>query len=327
MGVTLRDIARELNLSHTTVSRVLNGHTDFISERTRHRVIKAAMERGYRPNAAARALVTGRTNLIAFWSRYLHTPFQISVVRILFTLLQADGYEMLIRSVPEPSTPPQTYPLPKHEFPTDGIIAFETYHPIVWRSQLNANYPLVSMGAYYCEQVDHVGIDLFYGATLALEHLYTRGRRRIAYLLDQASDHIGDARRDAYYHFVKEAGLQPELIVAPLQTRASSRQTITSYIQMRGVPDGLFCINDEMAIGAYRAICDLKLSVPDDTALVGCDGIEDTEYLERPLTTITQPIAQMCYIGWQFLIQRMQNPDMPLQQAILKPELIVRETT
>src|SRR5579875_3149446 len=124
MRKTIRDIAKELNLSHTTVSRVLNNRKDFISERTRQRVLKAIKNAGYQPNLAARALVTGRTNLIAFWSRYLHTPFEVRVVQALFTQLKADNYELLIRSVPE-DTDSELSP-PRLEFPTDGVIAFET---------------------------------------------------------------------------------------------------------------------------------------------------------------------------------------------------------
>ncbi|HLH78859.1 MAG TPA: LacI family DNA-binding transcriptional regulator [Chthonomonas sp.] len=326
MRKTIRDIAKELNLSHTTVSRVLNNRTDFISERTRQRVLKAIKTAGYQPNLAARALVTGRTNLIAFWSRYLHTPFQVRVVQALFTQLKADNYELLIRSVPE-DTDSELSP-PRLEFPTDGVIAFETAYPLLWRTHETTPYPpVVSLGAYYCEKTDHVGIDLFYGASLALNHLYEAGCRRIAYLLDQASNRPGDARLEAYLTFCRESGLQAEQIVAPLQTRSSARETLKHYIETWGAPTGLFCINDEMAIGAYRALLDLKLNVPDDVALVGCDGIEDTEYLERPLSTIVQPIEEMCLIGWQFLRNRIQNPDSPPQQLVLRPQLVVRESS
>lgn len=233
MRKTIRDIAKELNLSHTTVSRVLNNRTDFISERTRQRVLKAVKSAGYQPNLAARALATGRTNLIAFWSRYLHTPFQVRVVQALFTQLKADNYELLIRSVPEDRAE-NVYP--DHlEFPTDGIIAFETSYPIYCGlPERQSHPPLISLGAYYCEEVDHVGVDLFYGASLALQHLYAVGCRHIAYLLDHASDYLGDARREAYLSFCRESGLQAELILAPLQTRASARETLKNYIASHG---------------------------------------------------------------------------------------------
>lgn len=71
----------------------------------------------------------------------------------------------------------------------------------------------------------------------------------------------------------------------------------------------------------------MKLRIPEDVALVGCDGIQDTEYLECPLTTLVQPVAEMCAKAWEFLSQRLKRPTMARQQAVLKPKLIIRESS
>ncbi len=82
-----------------------------------------------------------------------------------------------------------------------------------------------------------------------------------------------------------------------------------------------------MAIGAYRALCELGLRVPTDVALVGCDGIEDTEYLERPISTIEQPISEMCALAWDFLQRRIQEPNHPPQRVVLQPKLVIRASS
>jgi len=82
-----------------------------------------------------------------------------------------------------------------------------------------------------------------------------------------------------------------------------------------------------MAIGAYRAMCERGIRVPDDVAIVGCDGILDTEYLERPLSTVVQPVQEMCRLGWEFLFRRMDNPSVAPQQALLKAHLVVRDSS
>jgi LacI family transcriptional regulator len=102
---------------------------------------------------------------------------------------------------------------------------------------------------------------------------------------------------------------------------------IQDYIREHGRPDAIFCHSDDVAIGIYRGLCDLKLRVPDDIALVGCDGIQDTEYLECPLTTLVQPVASMCAAGWQFLVERIEESDTKPQKVVLKPSLVIRDSS
>ena len=80
-------------------------------------------------------------------------------------------------------------------------------------------------------------------------------------------------------------------------------------------------------LGAYRALRECGYRVPDDVTLVGCDGIAEAKYLDAPLTTIEQPIVEMCRIGWQFLKQRMENNALPVQSATLRSELVVRKSS
>jgi DNA-binding LacI/PurR family transcriptional regulator len=80
-------------------------------------------------------------------------------------------------------------------------------------------------------------------------------------------------------------------------------------------------------LSIYRGLCDMKLRVPEDVALVGCDGIQDTEYLECPLTTLVQPVAAMCATAWQFLMRRIDRPTMKRQKAELKPKLVIRDSS
>jgi LacI family transcriptional regulator len=128
---------------------------------------------------------------------------------------------------------------------------------------------------------------------------------------------------------MNKAKLKPEFIYYPLteQQRSITRQLIQDYIREHGRPDAIFCHSDDVAMGIYRGLCDMKLRVPDEVALVGCDGIQDTEYLECPLTTLVQPVTAMCATAWQFLIQRMDRPGTKPQRMKLKPKLVVRDST
>ena len=105
------------------------------------------------------------------------------------------------------------------------------------------------------------------------------------------------------------------------------RESIQEFIRGQGCPEAIFCHSDDVALGIYRGLRDMQLRVPQDVALVGCDGIQDTEYLESPITTLVQPIAEICETAWRFLLQRLENPGLDRQQAVLQPGLAIRESS
>lgn len=327
MKITIQEIATHLNLSSATVSRVLNGRQDgFISDATRQRVLAAAREMGYQPNRAARALVTGRTNLIAYWVSHLHEPYYASIIYPVQSQVKKTGYELIVSEMGS-SGDWNAGQSQANRWPVDGIIACDFLGSDQAYRDAVGTTPNVSMGAYYLESAHFVGVDLNDGAREAMLHLLGSGCRRVAYLVPEVGSSTGDARYDAYTGAVEEAGQRPEYIVTRDYSRRSAREALGQYVDAHGCPDGIFCRNDDMAIGAYRALRDRGVSIPGDVALVGCDGIEDTEYLDTPLTTIRQPVEEMCATAWDFLQRCMDDPGIPLQQCLLKPSLVVRESS
>ena len=329
--ITLKDIAKRLDVSHATVSRALNRPEDpLISEATRLRVKQVAEEMGYRPNHAARSLATGRTGLIALWlwSEAVPNSYHANVSQLMHAAAQSRSYQMLVNLVSR-----NTLESPANNlfdaWHVDGIIAHEAGPAIQSQFQgaLRPPVPVVATGAYhFLEGVDRVTIDVQEGAMLAVKHLLEIGRRRIVYITDDLAHRASDPRFAAYDHLIGEAGLKREFLDVP-NSRAAVRQRVRNYVEANGVPEALFCHNDDMAIAAYRGLCDLGIRVPDDVAIIGCDGIEDTEYLEVPLTTIAQPLSEMCEIACQFLEQRIEDPSRPLQEACLPAHLVIRSST
>lgn len=323
MRVTAKQIAKHLGISPSTVSRVLNGRGEgFISETTRQRVLEVAREMGYRPHHAARALVTGRTQTIALWMYSLCTSFHAHVAHLMQQILYRNNYHSLI--VPVDYLNATTYPA---DGQVDGIIAHECVDRVRTFLQTSCNTPLVSIGSYYVTDCDHVGIDLFAGTVEALHHLLDTGRRQIAYLVNASSDHAGEPRGEAYRFVMEQAGLPVEVIRTVDQSRRQTYAGLKQYLQDHRAPDAIFCHNDQMAMACYKCLRDMGIRVPDDAALVGCDGIDETEFWETPLTTIVQPLEEMCEIAWLFLERRLQQPDLPVQRAVLKPHLVVRASS
>jgi len=319
---TRDDVARYANVSGWTVSTVLSGRSDVaIREDTRQRILEAAEVLGYRPNNNARALATGRTGTIGFWMCFDYSQYRSHVLHRMNQLMKSTTFELVIRDIEEEIS--KDLPSVKNvQIPVDGIIAFDTPTAgAVFRSTLSV--PFVTIGAFCTEDRDYVRSDLYAGAAEAIQHLIATGRRKIVHLLPVVNPL--DRRCQAYEHLLQEAGLECHYLTTNGELSLSAaRKTVQEYIAGGGQGDAIFCHNDDLAFGAHRALCDAGIRVGEEIALVGFDGIEETEYLSPPLTTVVQPYEQMCEIAWQFLQNRIQDPTMPLQQVTLKPQLVVR---
>ncbi len=327
---TMKDIADRVGVSLMTVSAALGGNypTITISPATRQRVIEVARELGYRPNRIARALVTGRTHVIGFWAQGLREPYFARAVDEAQRRIKAEGYEIIISNVPIVTEwDPQGSLLA--QWPVDGILAFEwpDYVDAYLDAHPSFRVPVISLGAYYTRRTDYVGFDYETGAREATQHLLEVGCRRILYMLTPFGNHPGDARFRGYTETMQQAGCKPEYLITEAAKRPDARQALTDYLQANPWPDGIFFFSDEMAIGGYRALRDLGARIPDDVALVGCDGIEDTEYLDPPLSTIIPPVETMCANAWNFLRARMEDSTQPLQGEILASHLAIRASS
>lgn len=121
--------------------------------------------------------------------------------------------------------------------------------------------------------------------------------------------------------------MKPEIIETSAARRAVVLEETKAYFAKHGVPEAIFAYNDNMAVAIVRALHDLGVKIPDDCVICGCDGIDEVEYTEPQLTTIVQPIQQMCELGWQFTLDRIANPHEPARHEVLVPELTIRQST
>jgi len=323
--VTQEQIAKKLGISRQLVTFALAGYPQ-VSKKSRQRILAASLEMGYRPNPHARALRRGRTGIIALW-----IPDQISthythVARELNRLVKQASHELIISEVGSV----EAEEVLSH-VPVDGIIAVDA--PEQARAYLESStarsIPVISMGANYFEKTDYVRVDLEAGTMAVMEHLIDSGFRNIIHATFMRQDDPQASRRIGYAAAMRKKGLKPQFLYYGVSDdqRASARQLIQSYVSKHGHPEAIFCHSDDVALGIYRGLCDLKLRVPADVALVGCDGIQDTEYLECPLTTLAQPVAAMCATAWLFLEQRLARPAMKRQHQVLLPQLHIRESS
>ena len=323
--VTQAQIARKLGISRQLVTFALAGYPQ-VSEKSRRRILAAAERMGYSPNPHARALRRERTGIIALWVPNQVSSHYAHVARELGRLLKQSRHELVIAEVTGDAAE-QVF----SHVPVDGIVAVDARSLVEAHLQKAARrtLPIISMGADCSERTDFVKVDLADGTRAVMKHLLGSGRRRVAHATFIQEPSPRAARRLAYERAMRAARLKPEYIYYPISQdqRLVLRNLIREYISKLGCPEAIFCHSDDVALGIYRGLCDLGVRVPQDLGLVGCDGIHDTEYLECPLTTIRQPVAEMCATAWRFLERRLAEPQAKRQAAVLKPELVIRESS
>lgn len=332
---TRKDVAALANVSGTTVSRVLGGRADeSISPATRERVLQAARDLGYAPNSAAKALRSGRSGLIGFWMCLSYSRYRCQVLSEMSGILADTEYALAVTDVDE------DYAW-RHSFeralrvPVEGIIAFDAAIAGEAFAQdsdrLAPHVPFVSMGAFWAESRSYVGIDLKGGAEDAVEHLLETGRRRIAYLAPESTVfEDGGSRYEGYRDRMLAEGLEPRTIAVsdvPSERIAAITEALAARRAEGCLPDALLCFYDDMAVDAVPALQSLGLRPGKDVALVGFNGTEGTDRGPCPVTTVRQPVDAMCRLAYEFLQNQMDDPKAPVRQRVLRPELIVRESS
>jgi len=326
MPVTLRDIARHLNLSHATVSFVINDRRDVaIPEATRRRVLDAAKELGYQPNRAARALAKGKTQMVALCIPSSINPFYAEVLSHLQRAISQANYDVIYCQA-EYDNSEHVSRLATLSLPVDAIIAIDTLYPkneIVELPEL-VGRPFVSLGTFGSPELDSVLVDLEGGAEAAMKHLLDRGSKKIVFVHPQNLSITFDPRAIAYTQSMDGAGLTSETVPTPSGRRGDVREAVKRFVEGNGTPEAIFAYNDQTAIGAIRALHDLGVKIPQECAVVGCDGIEEAEYMEPPLSTIQLPIREMCEVGWQMVVDRLEHPELPIRHEVLPTKLVVR---
>lgn len=324
--VTIKDIAKQVGVSATVVSQVLRGlEGSLVSSATRERVLRTARELGYRPNRIARALVGGKTQTVALWRHGLYTPFHAWVMHEATMVANTDGYEVIIRDF----TAVREQSVWVHVSDVDGILAHECVGNVrmLLGRYPDGNAPIVSMGVFTVSECDHVTVDLYTPTCAAVRHLLQSGRRRVAYVAGDPAGVGDEPRYRAYRDVLAEAGLEPTVLALPNGSRSEMRSALREMLQSRPRPEGILCHHDDLAIVCIRVLHDLGVRIPDDTAVVGCDGIPETEFTVPELTTIAQPVEQMCRHAWKLLRERLEQPDLHVREIVLPAELIIRRSS
>jgi LacI family transcriptional regulator len=334
MAVTMKDIARDLGVSVVTVSKVLRNHSD-ISAQTRKRVLQRMKELNYQPNPAARTLVTGRTNLIGLIVPDLVHSFFAEVAKGISARLRAQEYSLIIASSEDDAALERSEIEQMLARRVDALILASTQSggETVRRIQ-DLHLPYVLFDRKIAGvSANFVGIDDVMAGTLATTHLLEGGCKTIAHIGGSDVSTAVD-RLAGYSSTLARHGVSLPLEYIVTYGCGGDSGDLAGYkgmkrlLQLKPRPDGVFCLNDPVAMGAMRAIVEAGLKIPADIAIVGCGNAHYDDLLVVPLSSVDQ---DSCSLGASVAKLAMsiikRRPEAAPRSVILPAKLVVRASS
>lgn len=302
----MSDVAARAGVSRTTVSFVLNDRSSInIPDETRARVITAAAELNYRPNAGARALASQKTHLIGLITEIVTAPFAVDIIKGAQDQARRDDRLLLIGSSEHDVAMQESAVETMLEQRVEGLIFAATWHRAVSVPEAAASVPVVMVNCFDSEgRFPSIVPDEVGGGHTATRRLIEAGHHRIGFVNLDPDIPAAIGRRAGYESALAEGGIEIDesLIVSGHATADRGYDAAVTLLDLPEPPTALFCGNDRMAMGAYDAIKERGLRIPHDVAVIGFDNQElISGYLRPGLTTVALPFEQMGAIGVDLL--------------------------
>jgi LacI family transcriptional regulator len=264
--------------------------------------------------------------MVLFWTHHLRQAIYGMAVDAVEKEARNRGYVVLIGE--SDASRADEMSQASEMWPVDGVLAYDRpIHVRTYLASRGVKAPIVSVGPQVNKDCDYVKVDLYSGCFDAMRHLVEQGCKRIVMLDTEVPGETGQERKNAYLDVMRESGLEPEFISNLPVDRDALREPLEAFIQSKGVPDALYCWHDSRAIAANCVMHDLGIRVPEDVAIIGLDDIDEVRYQRPALSTVAFPMEELFRTAWNFLENRIENPDGPKQTAEYRSSLVIREST
>ena len=321
--VTSIDVAKRAGVSQSTVSRVFSTNSK-VSEDKQKRVLEAAKELGYHPNAIARSLTTERTNIIGLVMANLTSPFYPYVLdKFLLRFQSMDKQTLLFTSAPNQEIDELLPHILQHR--VDALIATS----ITMTSELaeecrRYGVPVILFNRY-APGTSAVCSDNEAGSRQVADILIDTGHQRIAYIAGTASASTNRDREKGFTDRLHERGVTDWIRGAGDFTYESGYAVASELLAREDRPDGIFCASDNMALGALDAArYEHGLNIPDDLSVIGFDDMPISSWPTYNLTTITQQVDLMIEEAISMLVERLEDPARPPETRLIPGILQIR---
>ncbi len=331
--VTIKDIARELGVSPSTVSRALKDHPD-ISPATKKQVRELVEKLKYKPNAIALSLRSQKSNTISVIVPQIVHHFFSSVISGIEEIAHEHGYNVMIFQSNEKYEREVAIAQAIETNRAEGVlvsVSKTTENFAHFRELAEKDFPLVFFDRVSEElETDKVVVDDFNGAMHAVEYLLQTGCRRIAHLAAPQKLLIGYHRQRGYISALEKNGIEvDDTLIVKCDTIDDAAEVIPGLMSISNPPDAIFAVNDMTAAGAVNALKKLGYRIPEDISVIGfTDGLVST-VTDPPLTTISQHGFEIGKKAAEMLVDRILHPDSGKKPytEVIRTELVVRGST
>ncbi len=328
--VTVKDLARELGMSVSTVSRAFYPDA-VVAPDTRRLVLERAEEMGYRPNPFARSMITRRTQIVGLVVSGITNPFYPEVMTRLTAELQSIGMNVMLVSASAPDRIDEAVVQALSYQPDLIVILAATMSSRAMAECTAAGTACIFFNRLSLDPAGHgVTCDNITGARMAADHLIERGHRKLCYVAAFPDASTNIERWQGFRDRVVERGLpEPSKVEVGNFSYEAGFSGAEAFAALGDRPDGVFCANDIVAIGFIEGVREkLGIEVPRDISVVGFDNIAMASWSSHALTTIPQPIDEMLAVTTDLAARLAVDPSIPSEVHRIAPiGLIERETT
>ena len=327
MAATLKDVAIRAGVSRSAVSRTFTDGAS-VSPKMRKKVKKAAEELGYRPNALASSLTTGRTKMIGLISNNFHNPIFLTVFDRFTRALQERGLRPLLVNLSD-ETDPQSSVQMMRQYSVDGVIvASSTLSPDFSKAFRDWGMPVVhTFGRHATNPHVHVvGIDNVECGRMAARALVARDHKHVAFL---GGPEKATSTQDRYQGFMTEMAMHPKVKTTYSFANQYSFEAGRAEMQRllkSDTAEAYFCGDDVLSIGVLSAIQDAGLNVPNDIGLIGLNDMEMAGWANIDLTTIRQPIGQIINSSVELIAAMLDDPERYPEARLFPCDVVERGT-
>jgi len=334
-GLTIRDLAKRAGVSVATVSRVLNNYPD-VSTETKLKVLALAKEMNFRPSAAARSLVTRRSNIIGVFFLQDHVnamilhPFFQEVIVGFKRAVGAAGFDLLFFTSSRPADRHFSYLRHCRHHQVDGVVLMGVDRGDKQMAELaSSGLPCMSVDVDVLgKRAGYVLSDNREGGMQAVRHLGSLGHTRIALINGHPTSKPTHDRFVGYRDALEDLGLpyRSEYVLYDDYTWEHGYASMKTLLDLPEPPTAVFACADLIAMGAIKAIRERGLHVPEDVAIVGFDDIEFASMVHPALTTVRQAKEAMGRAAGEALVRLIEEPGSSPPILVLPTELVIRES-
>lgn len=334
MSINIRDVAKQANVSVSTVSKVLN-NSSLISEATTAKVKEVINKLHYRPNLQAQNFARQKTHNISFIARApknsaFNNPHLFEIMCGVENVLSSKDYNITFVNIVDGQNESKIIESLIKQKMTDGIVIHvSAVTKDVANLLTSEEFPHIVIGKPDFEsELCWIDTNNNLSGSIAVKHLFQQGFKQIAYIGGGEEDHISSHRLDGAQSAANELGIpiSTEYIHKGAITIEKSKEITSKVIKVNN-PDAIICANNTVALGTVRCIKQLGLSIPTDIAVVTFDDYPFSRIMEPPLTVVNIDVYDMGTQAGIMLLRKIKNNTLQVQSYTTLPVLIVREST